>query len=66
MGQIITGTKRPMKTIPIMAEEYLRNEVRKKNLSQLLDKFDELVEHFANLHEQKEAKKPEMSQDNTM
>ena len=48
-----THTKRHMKATPISPEDYLRNEMSKANGPQTDDKFNELVDHFAQLHKHK-------------
>ena len=43
----ITRIKRHVKTTPISAEDYLRNEMSKDNQPQTDIKFNKLVDHFA-------------------
>ena len=64
MECLIIRTKRHVKTIPIMAEEHLRNEISKTNLLQTADKFNELMDHFVKLDEHKHSKKYESSESN--
>ena len=51
MGSMITRTKRHVKTTPVTTEEYLRNEVSKKNISQGADRSDKPVDQYTKLYE---------------
>ena len=45
-----------MKSSPITAEEFLRNDTSKTNWPQTVDKFNKLVDHFAELYKHKQSK----------
>ena len=62
MGCIITGAKRHMKGNPISAEDYLRNEVWRANQPQKADRFNECVDHFAQLQKYKHTNIAEMGE----
>ena len=59
-GCTITRMKSHMKTTPIPAIEYLRNKVSKANRTQTDNKPNELIGHFAQLHNQENWNKMEM------
>ena len=63
MGHIITKTKRQIKTIPITAEEYLRNVVLEKTALQVEDKFDKLVDYYMKLYKGRKPRKPDTIDD---
>ena len=55
MDHNIARTRRHVKTTPIKAKEYLRNEVLKDTM-QRADRFHELLDHYTNLYEHEEPK----------
>ena len=59
MGHMITRTERHVKTKPITVEDFIRNEMSKNNQLQMVDKFDELVDHSTKLYKHKESNEHE-------
>ena len=51
MGYIISRTDRHVKTTPITVEEYLENEVVKKDKTVGENRVDKLVDHYTKLYE---------------
>ena len=60
MGHTIIRTKRHIKAIPISAEDYLKNEVSQPQKAHMVDRFNELIEHFVQLYKYGHFNKIEM------
>ena len=56
MGCIITRTNRHIKMTAFTEEEYLRNEVAKKDKRQGANRLNELLDHYTKLYEKKKPK----------